>query len=174
MIDDFQAKVVIEIGQHVEQDEELATIETDKIDVAVNAPDAGIIREFMAAEDDTVTVDQELVRLDVGAVSKDEVSEQANEKPKSPASDEQATASQPSGGQENSNSQPSRSPQQDLNTSASQEEQKQPSAQSAPESQTKVQEQIERKSESTAGSAAIDGIREERRVNNSSKITGYV
>lgn len=54
------------IGEFVEQDEEIATIETDKIDVAVNAPEAGIIKEYLANEEDTVTVGQDLVRIELG------------------------------------------------------------------------------------------------------------
>ncbi|PNY23412.1 Dihydrolipoyllysine-residue succinyltransferase component [Tolypocladium capitatum] len=54
------------IGEYVEQDEEIATIETDKIDVAVNAPEAGIIKEFLVNEEDTVTVGQDLVRIELG------------------------------------------------------------------------------------------------------------
>ena len=130
----------------------------------MNAPDGGVIKEFMAKEDDTVTVDQELVRLDVGAAPKGEVPEQANEKPKSPASDEQATVSQPSGGQENTDSRPSKSDQEDLDISASQENEPQSSVQSAPKSNSEVQEQHRKKADSSAGSAAITGIREERRV----------
>ncbi|KAK0714278.1 hypothetical protein B0T21DRAFT_297350 [Apiosordaria backusii] len=54
------------IGDFVEQDEEIATIETDKIDVAVNAPEAGVIKEFLANEEDTVVVGQDLVRIELG------------------------------------------------------------------------------------------------------------
>ncbi|KAK3984046.1 Dihydrolipoyllysine-residue succinyltransferase [Cladorrhinum sp. PSN332] len=54
------------IGDFVEADEEIATIETDKIDVAVNAPEAGVIKEFLANEEDTVTVGQDLVRIELG------------------------------------------------------------------------------------------------------------
>lgn len=54
-----------QIGDHVAQDEEIATIETDKIDVAVNAPAAGIIREFLVNEEDTVTVGQDIVKLEL-------------------------------------------------------------------------------------------------------------
>ncbi|KAG6045097.1 hypothetical protein E4U17_000285 [Claviceps sp. LM77 group G4] len=54
------------VGDFVEQDEEIATIETDKIDVAVNAPDSGTIKEFFASEEDTVTVGQDLVRIELG------------------------------------------------------------------------------------------------------------
>jgi len=51
------------VGDYVEQDEEIATIETDKIDISVNAPQAGTIQEFLAKEEETVTVGQSLVRL---------------------------------------------------------------------------------------------------------------
>jgi 2-oxoglutarate dehydrogenase E2 component (dihydrolipoamide succinyltransferase) len=39
---------------------------TGQIDVAVNAPEAGTIKEFLANEEDTVTVGQDLVRLETG------------------------------------------------------------------------------------------------------------
>lgn len=37
-----------------------------QIDVAVNAPEAGVIKEFLANEEDTVTVGQDLVRIELG------------------------------------------------------------------------------------------------------------
>lgn len=55
-----------QVGDYVELDEELATIETDKIDVAVNATAAGTIKEFLAKEEDTVTVGQDLVLIEAG------------------------------------------------------------------------------------------------------------
>ncbi|GAA6007881.1 hypothetical protein JCM10207_004911 [Rhodosporidiobolus poonsookiae] len=51
-------------GDYVEADEEVATIETDKIDVAVNAPKAGVLTDLLAAEEDTVAVGQDLFKLD--------------------------------------------------------------------------------------------------------------
>ncbi|EGD94478.1 dihydrolipoamide succinyltransferase [Trichophyton tonsurans CBS 112818] len=75
-----------EIGDYVEQDEEIATIETDKIDVTVNATESGTIKEFLAAEEDTVTVGQDLVRLELGAAP-----EGAKEKP-APAAEESKPA----------------------------------------------------------------------------------
>ncbi|KAI1955626.1 2-oxoglutarate dehydrogenase complex E2 component [Ophidiomyces ophidiicola] len=53
-----------QVGDFVERDEELATIETDKIDVTVNAPASGIVKQFLANEEDTVTVGQDLVKLE--------------------------------------------------------------------------------------------------------------
>ncbi|KAF4453456.1 2-oxoglutarate dehydrogenase E2 component (dihydrolipoamide succinyltransferase) [Fusarium albosuccineum] len=73
------------IGDYVEQDEEIATIETDKIDVAVNAPEAGTIKEFLASEEDTVVVGQDLVRLELGgapAGDKEAPKEESKEEPK--------------------------------------------------------------------------------------------
>ncbi|KAB5542396.1 hypothetical protein GE09DRAFT_1191761 [Coniochaeta sp. 2T2.1] len=71
-----------QIGEHVEQDEEIATIETDKIDVAVNAPEAGIIKEYLANEEDTVTVGQDLVRIETGAAPEGGNKEAAKPTPK--------------------------------------------------------------------------------------------
>lgn len=55
-----------QVGDHVEQDEEVATIETDKIDVSVNAPKSGTIVELLAKEEDTVNVGQDLFRIEPG------------------------------------------------------------------------------------------------------------
>ncbi|KAG6829714.1 2-oxoglutarate dehydrogenase complex E2 component [Tricholoma furcatifolium] len=57
-----------QVGDSVAADEEIATIETDKIDVSVNAPEAGKIVQILAAEEDTVTVGQDLVIIEPGAV----------------------------------------------------------------------------------------------------------
>jgi len=99
-----------QVGDYVEQDEEIATIETDKIDVAVNAPAAGTIKEFLAKEEDTVTVGQDLVKLDLGG-QPGQKAEKGSEEPKAPASDSQQTSSQPQGGKEESKpSQPAPEP----------------------------------------------------------------
>ncbi|KAG7530133.1 hypothetical protein FFLO_05248 [Filobasidium floriforme] len=55
-----------EIGDFVEQDAEIASIETDKIDVSVNAPFSGTITEFLANPDDTVQVGQDLLKMEKG------------------------------------------------------------------------------------------------------------
>ncbi|KAJ3505996.1 hypothetical protein NLJ89_g7116 [Agrocybe chaxingu] len=56
-------------GDTVAADEEVATIETDKIDVSVNAPQAGKIVKLLANEEDTVTVGQDLFVLEPGDFS---------------------------------------------------------------------------------------------------------
>lgn len=83
-----------QVGDYVEQDEEIASIETDKIDVSVNAPEAGTIKEFLVSEGDTVTVGQEIAKIEPGeggGGGKQEASAPAKE----PASDEQPTSSDP-------------------------------------------------------------------------------
>ncbi|TYJ54752.1 hypothetical protein B9479_004600 [Cryptococcus floricola] len=54
------------VGDFVKQDEEIATIETDKIDVSVNAPISGTITELLAEEEDTVEVGADLLRIEPG------------------------------------------------------------------------------------------------------------
>jgi 2-oxoglutarate dehydrogenase E2 component (dihydrolipoamide succinyltransferase) len=55
-----------QVGDYVELDEEIASIETDKIDVSVNAPEAGTITELLVNEGDTVTVGQEIAKIEPG------------------------------------------------------------------------------------------------------------
>jgi len=55
-------------GDSVAVDEEVATIETDKIDVSVNAPTSGKIVKLLANEEDTVTVGQDLFVIEAGEV----------------------------------------------------------------------------------------------------------
>ncbi|ORZ39152.1 hypothetical protein BCR44DRAFT_1427316 [Catenaria anguillulae PL171] len=52
------------VGDFVRADEEVATIETDKIDVAVNSPTSGVIVEHFANEEDTVVVAADLFKLE--------------------------------------------------------------------------------------------------------------
>ncbi|RKL12067.1 hypothetical protein BFJ68_g8188 [Fusarium oxysporum] len=85
------------IGEAVEQDEEIASIETDKIDVLVNASEPGAIAEYFAEEGDTVVVGQDLARIvtgeDAGSVKK---SEGGESKPKEePKKEESKPAEQP-------------------------------------------------------------------------------
>ncbi|MCJ1378013.1 2-oxoglutarate dehydrogenase complex E2 component [Xylographa soralifera] len=89
------------IGDYVEQDEEIATIETDKIDVAVNAPEAGTIKEYLVNEEDTVTVGQDLVKMELGGEPQSGDKEKATSEPKSPASNAQETSSDPEPSKDN-------------------------------------------------------------------------
>ena len=83
-----------QVGDYVEQDEEIASIETDKIDVSVNAPEAGTLTELLVSEGDTVTVGQEIAKLEPGKGGGGGEKE-ASAPAKEPASDEQATSSDP-------------------------------------------------------------------------------
>lgn len=54
------------IGDHVGRDEPIAVIETDKVDVTVNAPESGKIVEQFAKEGDTVAVGGEFYKIELG------------------------------------------------------------------------------------------------------------
>lgn len=53
-----------QVGEEIEVDEELASIETDKIDVPINAPQSGQIMELFVSEGDLVTVGQDVAVLE--------------------------------------------------------------------------------------------------------------
>ncbi|GKT82842.1 2-oxoglutarate dehydrogenase e2 component [Colletotrichum tofieldiae] len=64
-----------QVGDFVEQDEEIATIETDKTHSLTpcsldrcrcQCPEAGTIKEFLVNEEDTVTVGQDIVKMELG------------------------------------------------------------------------------------------------------------
>ncbi|KAH7223074.1 putative dihydrolipoamide succinyltransferase [Fusarium oxysporum] len=54
------------VGDRIGADEEIASIETDKIDVAVNAAAEGVVAELLAHEGDVVTVGQPIARIETG------------------------------------------------------------------------------------------------------------
>ncbi|KAJ2983566.1 hypothetical protein NQ176_g607 [Zarea fungicola] len=137
------------IGDYVELDEEIATIETDKIDVAVNATEAGTIKEFFVNEEDTVTVGQDLVRIESGGspAPKTDSAPKSGDKAVAEASQEQKPAD---------------------SKQETKQETKKPQAESAPAAAPQ-RTQAERKdsSPSTAQATSIGpslGSREERRV----------
>ncbi|CZT42412.1 probable dihydrolipoamide S-succinyltransferase precursor [Rhynchosporium secalis] len=138
-----------QIGDYVEQDEEIATIETDKIDVAVNAPEAGTIKEYLANEEDTVTVGQDLVRMELGGAPQGGEKEKAGSEPKEAASKEKPTTSDPEPSK-NDESKPASSP-------PPPQEKKPESKKESPPKQT------ESKDSKTSSTPAL-GNREERRV----------
>lgn len=143
-----------QIGDYVEQDEEIATIETDKIDVAVNAPEAGTIKEFLANEEDTVTVGQDLVRLELGGAPEGGDKEKASSEPKEAASKDQSTSSDP----EPSKKEDSK-PKEDSSSPPPAEKKSEPKETPKPKpSESKKQES------SSSSSGPSLGNREERRV----------
>ncbi|KAK0713866.1 hypothetical protein B0T26DRAFT_718713 [Lasiosphaeria miniovina] len=132
-----------QIGDFVEQDEEIATIETDKIDVAVNAPEAGTIKEFLVSEEDTVTVGQDIVRMELGGAP----SEGGEKKPKE---SKHVAAKEPAAGKD---AKPESTPE-----PAAKPEASKPTAPPTPEKKG------EKKDDGSAPNLATLGNREERRV----------
>ncbi|WEW60368.1 2-oxoglutarate dehydrogenase complex E2 component [Emydomyces testavorans] len=142
------------VGDFVERDEELATIETDKIDVTVNAPESGIIKEFLAEEEDTVTVGQDLVKLEQSTERPNTVKEEPQEHAETSTAQPQQEQpkKQPKKGEKREEAQPARQ------TSRPEVEQSAP----APEpEQTPPIQASQAASRATQGSL---GNREERRV----------
>lgn len=77
-----------EVGDYVEVDELLATVETDKIDVEVNSPVAGTVTELLAAVEDTVEVGQDLVKIEEGAAPEGGAKKEAAPKEDAPAKED--------------------------------------------------------------------------------------
>lgn len=136
------------VGDYVEQDEEIATIETDKIDVAVNAPEAGTIKEFLAQEEDTVIVGQDLCRMETGG---EKPKEEASSEPKEPASKEQPTSSDPK-------------PEKKEAPAPPKEENKESSPAPASKEQSKPAPPKKSEPKAEASSTPTVGTRDERRV----------
>ncbi|KAF2201904.1 dihydrolipoamide succinyltransferase [Delitschia confertaspora ATCC 74209] len=148
-----------QVGDFVEQDEEIATIETDKIDVSVNAPEAGTIKEFLVNEEDTVTVGQDLVKMELGGEPQGGAKQEAKESPKEPAPKEQETSSQPEGQQEKpKQKEPAQPPTQESKSEPAKEESKPQPPAKKPETSAKEPKESDKKVE------GLPGNREERRV----------
>ena len=153
-----------EVGDYVEQDEEIATIETDKIDVAVNAPEAGTIKEFLVNEEDTVTVGQEIVKLESGGAPSGGAKEEAKSEPKDAAPSSQETSSQPEGGKEKE------APKEEKKPEPKQESKPEPPKQESKPAPPKQEKKPEKKPEpkkddkSAPKQESAYGQRDERRV----------
>lgn len=159
-----------QVGDYVEQDEEIATIETDKIDVSVNAPEAGTIKEFLVNEEDTVTVGQDLVKLETGGGGAAKKEQHAESEPKAPASDKQETSSQPDGKKEKEAPESEKQPKETEESSkpapppeAAPKTESKPS-QPSPPKQEKPKEQPKPAKQEQQQAAPQPGSREERRV----------
>ncbi|QIX00180.1 hypothetical protein AMS68_005697 [Peltaster fructicola] len=155
-----------QVGDHVEQDEEIASIETDKIDVAVNAPVAGVITELLVKEEDTVTVGQALAKINAGAEGG---TKEAKSEPKEAASDSQKTSSQPEGEKEDTKSKQESKPappKQESKPEPPKQESKPepPKQESKPAPKPQESKPKDSKSEAEPKSTGPYGNREERRV----------
>lgn len=147
-----------QVGDYVEQDEEIATIETDKIDVAVNAPEAGTIKELLVNEEDTVTVGQDLLKMELGGEPSGGKKEEGKSEPKEPASSEQETSSQPEGGKEKE------APKEEKKPEPKKEESKPEPPKPKEETKPKPPPKSEPKKDEKPAQESPFGSREERRV----------
>ncbi|KAI1632015.1 dihydrolipoyllysine-residue succinyltransferase [Biscogniauxia mediterranea] len=141
-----------QVGDYVEQDEEIATIETDKIDVAVNAPESGILKELLANEEDTVTVDQEIAKIEPGEAPAGSESKEPS-KPEEPSTETPSVSS-------DEGSKPVSTPE---SRPESQPETSKPSPPPAPKKESAPKPSQSAK-EAPASAAPVWGSREERRV----------
>ncbi|CAG8181303.1 unnamed protein product [Penicillium olsonii] len=82
------------IGDFIEMDEEFATIETDKIDVSVNATQSGIIQQLLVAEGDVVTVDQAIAEIQPGDKHVKNLPKEDSPKPSPTKGEEQHSSTQ--------------------------------------------------------------------------------
>jgi 2-oxoglutarate dehydrogenase E2 component (dihydrolipoamide succinyltransferase) len=76
--------IIVEVGEYVEADEVVAVIETDKVNVDIRSPQAGVITKFFANEGDTVAVDSNFYEIDAerkAGASKPKTEEKKEEKP---------------------------------------------------------------------------------------------
>ena len=65
-----------------------------QIDVSVNATESGTIKELLVNEEDTVTVGQDLVKLELGGAPA-EGNKEAPQQPKEPAAEKESAAEKP-------------------------------------------------------------------------------
>lgn len=151
-----------QVGDYVELDEEIATIETDKIDVAVNAPAAGTIKEFLASEEDTVTVGQDLVKLELGGEPGEKKAEKAKDEPKQAASEDQKTSSQKDGETEKSKSEPKEEPKPAPKQESKPDPPKQESKPQPPKKEESKPKESESKQESPYGSRTENKVKMNR------------
>ncbi|CAD6585093.1 MAG: 2-oxoglutarate dehydrogenase complex E2 component [Alectoria sarmentosa] len=165
-IEQQHANYLAEIGDFVEQDEEIATIETDKIDVAVNAPEPGTIKEFLANEEDTVTVGQDLLKLELGGPPKGGEKQQGGQEPKAPATDEQSTSSDSKTQRDEGKSNQQSPPPPEMKPEPSKVESKPspPLNDSSKQKEPSSKPQEQKKPEPRPNDTAPLGSREERRV----------
>ena len=71
------------VGDYVNESDEVATIETDKIDVAVNSPESGVITELYAEAEDNVEVGKDLFKIEPGEAPKEQPKDEGkSEEPK--------------------------------------------------------------------------------------------
>jgi 2-oxoglutarate dehydrogenase E2 component (dihydrolipoamide succinyltransferase) len=137
-----------------------------QIDVAVNAPEAGTIKEFLANEEDTVTVGQDLVRLELGGEGGGETKEKAEASPKEAASKNQPTSSDPEPKKD--------TPEPKKETPEPKKEESSPPPQKSEPKKPSPPKQESKKDDSKSSPAPTLGNREERRVSRTSHCVSHI
>ncbi len=131
--------------------------------MAVNAPEAGTIKKFLANEEDTVVVHQDLAILELGGAPQKGGEQEGGQEPKAPATEDQSTSSDPEpkkgGAPSQDSSRPAPSPKKEPEPSKQRE--KEPPARE--QSPSKTSEPKKHESKATASDTPF-GNREERRV----------
>src|SRR5262249_18260592 len=81
---------LVKEGDHVEVDQPLVEVTTDKVDAEIPAPAAGVIEKILAREGETVSVGQRLALIDAGGAARPAAAEPARHaaaEPVRPAAD---------------------------------------------------------------------------------------
>lgn len=119
--------------------------------MAVNAPQAGVLKEFLANEEDTVLVDQEIAKIDAGAAKPEGTEKPASKEPPKEEKKDASTEARPApaDAENKPESKPDAQPSQSSPAP-------QPKKDSPPPKQTTK--------ETSAASGPVLGSREERRV----------
>lgn len=157
------------VGDYVEQDEELGSIETDKIDVAINSPAAGTIKEFLVNPEDTVEVGQDILVLTLGG-EPGQSKEEGKREPKQESTQEQQKPSeredQPKEESKPAQQQqpPPQQPEPDQPTGTTKQKEQKESSQVQPSKPQESKPQESKPSPKQQESESPYGNREERRV----------
>ena len=80
------------VGDYVNESDEVATIETDKIDVSVNSPESGVITEVFAQPEDNVEVGKDLFKIEPGEPPKDQPKEEPKKEESKPEQPKEAVS----------------------------------------------------------------------------------
>src|SRR5262249_17335419 len=82
---------LVKEGDHVEVDQPLVEVTTDKVDAEIPAPAAGVIEKILAREGETVSVGQRLALIDAGGAARPPAAEAAAPPPRAAAGGPRAT-----------------------------------------------------------------------------------
>jgi 2-oxoglutarate dehydrogenase E2 component (dihydrolipoamide succinyltransferase) len=148
-----------------------------QIDVSVNAPEAGTIQELLVKEEDTVTVGQEIAKLETGGEPKPKEEKQAKSEPEQPTTKDQETTSQPKGSQETEAPPPKKeTPKQEPKLEPPKEEAKAAPPPPPPPPPPKKTDKTDqpKKDKTDESKKPTLWSREERRVSNFSHQTGVI